>query len=283
MTSPSSPGSSGSFLQKHDFLIRRLHSLSGLVPVGAYMCVHLLVNASYLVGPAVFQKNVHLIHSLPLLPVVEWTFIFIPILFHAIVGVWIAQTGKINIQQYRLTGNRRYTWQRITGYIAFVFIFIHVFQLHGWFHFDWWQSNVLKPLGGGRFAPYNAGSSLTLAMNSFGVVWPIFYALGVIACAFHLANGIWTAGITWGIWTTPRAQHRASIAVAIFGLLIGSAGLASVVAAKTANVKEAQVTEDEMYQEGIKSHTIEPNEHKRSHGHDASKDITYPEPVTPTP
>ena len=55
---------SGSFFLRHQFLILRLHSLSGLLPVGAYMTVHLLTNASTLGGPAMFQKNVDLIHSL---------------------------------------------------------------------------------------------------------------------------------------------------------------------------------------------------------------------------
>ncbi|HRX77514.1 MAG TPA: succinate dehydrogenase, partial [Pirellulaceae bacterium] len=77
-----------SFLARHEFLIRRLHSLSGLIPVGAYMCIHLLTNASTLDSSATFQRAVYQIHSLgSILPLVEWVFIFIPILFHGIIGV----------------------------------------------------------------------------------------------------------------------------------------------------------------------------------------------------
>ncbi len=32
------------------------------------------------------------------------------------------------------------------------------------------------------------------------------YSVGVLSCVFHLANGIWTFGITWGLWITPEAQ-----------------------------------------------------------------------------
>ena len=79
-----------SFFERHEFLIRRLHSASGLVPVGAYMVVHLLTNASVIESPGTFQKSVYAIHSLgSLLPIVEWVFIFIPILFHALYGVAI--------------------------------------------------------------------------------------------------------------------------------------------------------------------------------------------------
>ena len=61
------------FFARHDFLIRRLHSLSGLIPVGGYMVIHLMTNASVLESPAAFQKNVYTIHSLgSLLPWIEW-------------------------------------------------------------------------------------------------------------------------------------------------------------------------------------------------------------------
>jgi succinate dehydrogenase / fumarate reductase cytochrome b subunit len=232
-----------------------------------------------LAGASVFQNNVFTIHSIPFLPLVEWAFIFGPILFHAAVGVWIAQTGKSNVQQYRYTHNRRYSWQRITGYIAIVFIFTHVFHLHGWFHTDWWLKSVAEPLGMAQFRPYNAASSLADAMNDFGgIVWPIFYLVGVLACTFHLANGIWTAGITWGIWLTPKSQSRASIFCAIFGVFIGAAGIASLVAVKTTDSKAAKVIEDEMYKVRVDGHMINPDDHKRTDGHQHEEE-RKPEPV----
>jgi succinate dehydrogenase / fumarate reductase, cytochrome b subunit len=241
------------------------------------MCVHLITNASLLGGASIFQNNVFTIHSLPFLPLIEWTFIFFPIIFHASVGIWISRSGKSNLQSYRLAGNRRYTWQRMTGYIAVLFIFTHVFHLHGWFHSKWWLDSIAEPLGMARFRPYNAASSLADAMNSFGgIVWPIFYVIGVLACTYHLANGIWTAGITWGVWLTPKSQNRASMACVVFGLFIGMAGLSSIFAVKTTNAREAEVIENEMYQERVKAHTITPDDHKRNQGH---TDVVEPKPV----
>ncbi len=52
------------FFSRHQFLILRLHSLSGLLPVGAYMVVHLLTNATVLAGAATFQDQVDKIHAL---------------------------------------------------------------------------------------------------------------------------------------------------------------------------------------------------------------------------
>ncbi len=255
-----------SFLARNEFLIRRLHSLSGLVPVGAYMCVHLLTNASLLGGASRFQANVNMIHNLgPILPVIEWVFIFSPIIFHAVVGVWIAASGHSNTHQYPFIANRRYSWQRITGYIAFVFIFVHVFHLHGWFHADWWLANVAEPLGMAQFRPYNAASTLAAAMT--GIVWPIFYAVGVLACCFHLANGIWTAGITWGVWLTPAAQRRATVACTFFGCFLSIVGLSSLWAVKTTKIDEAIKIEDAMYEARVESKEILDEPHKRSGSH----------------
>ena len=50
--------------------------------------------------------------------------------------------------------------QRVTGLVAFVFIVLHVFHMHGWFHADVWLRNVAQPLGGAQFRPYNAASTL---------------------------------------------------------------------------------------------------------------------------
>ncbi|MBM3964647.1 MAG: succinate dehydrogenase [Planctomycetes bacterium] len=269
-----------SFFQRNDFLIRRLHSLSGLVPVGAYMCVHLLTNASLSSGPEVFQNAVFAIHSIPFLPVVEWVFIFLPIIFHAVAGIWIARSGHSNAGRYKFVSNRRYTWQRITGYIAFVFIFTHVFHLHGWFHADWWLKTVAEPIGMAQFRPYNAASSLAQAMGSLSIVWPVFYVIGVLACTFHLANGIWTAGITWGLWITPAAQKRASYACAAFGVLLSLAGLSSVVAVTRTDVAAAKEIEDQMYNVRVQGRMIQPDDHKRTDGH-TTEHPKGPEPIIP--
>jgi len=213
-------------MARHEFLIRRLHSLSGLIPVGAYMCIHLLTNASVLDSSAAFQRAVYQIHSLGgLLPLVEWVFIFIPILFHAVIGVVIIRGGLPNYASYKYTSNLHYTLQRATGMIAFVFILWHVFHMHGWFHFEAWETNVAEPLGGAQFSPYNAASSLGAAMA--GVVRPIIYAVGVLSCVYHLANGIWTMGITWGVWVSPAAQKRADYVCIVFGVLLALVGLSA--------------------------------------------------------
>jgi succinate dehydrogenase / fumarate reductase cytochrome b subunit len=265
-----------SFLVRHDFIIRRLHSLSGLIPVGAYMVVHLLVNASVLESPAAFQKNVYQIHSLgSLLPVVEWVFIFLPILFHAIIGMVIVAGGMPNSSQYRYGPNYRYTLQRVTGMIAFVFIMIHVFHMHGWFHADVWLENIVRPFGGGQFKPYNAASTAGMALQSAATI--VFYAIGILSCVYHLANGAWTMGITWGVWTSPRAQARASILCSVAGVVLAVVSMASLFGMRAVGhpdrVDEAIQAEDQMYNSKINSGEVAPNDHKRSSQDDNEEEL----------
>jgi succinate dehydrogenase / fumarate reductase cytochrome b subunit len=236
--------SSPSFLARHEFLIRRLHSLSGLVPVGAYMCVHLLTNASVLNGPGTFQDQVDTIHGLGrALPIVEWTFIFIPILFHAIIGVVMIGGGMPNTNSYPLPGNVRYTLQRATGMIAFAFIAWHVIHMHGWFGAPFKNVAVFPlPTGGAQFDPHRATSSAAAAIQaSLGV--QVLYAIGLLACVYHLANGLWTMGITWGVWTSPAAQRRANYVAVVFGLVLAAIGLGALVGMGTTNVADARLYE----------------------------------------
>jgi succinate dehydrogenase / fumarate reductase cytochrome b subunit len=230
------------------------------------MVVHLLVNASLLSGPSTFQKNVYQIHSLEdALVLVEWGFIFLPILFHAFFGIVIIWGGLSNTRSYPYLNNFRYTAQRATGIIALVFIFWHVFHLHGWFHFDPWLSYVAEPLGGAQFRPFNAASTLGAAMS--GVVMPTFYAIGILACVYHLANGIWTMGITWGVWTSAKAQLWASKACAVFGVGLAVVGLAALYGASTVDIPEAREVEQRMYEFKTKAGDIKENPHKLAAPH----------------
>ena len=210
------------FNERYHFLIRRLHSLSGIVPVGVFLCVHLSVNASILAGADAFQFAVDQIHNLArlgILKVVEVCFIFIPIAFHAIVGFLIWMSGRSNMMQYRYSGGIRYTLQRWTGIIAIVFILIHLWHVH-------W----IIP-GGAEFDPHAAAQTAVAAM-AHGWVAPI-YAVGVLCAVFHLANGIWTFLITWGITIGPRSQTISGRFCIVIGIVLGLLGMSALLRLKT--------------------------------------------------
>ncbi len=252
-----------SILARHEFLIRRLHSLTGLIPVGAFMTVHLATNASVLESPGTYQQLVYRIHSLgSLLTVVEWAFIFLPILFHALLGLVIIRGGMVNTRSYPYANNVRYVLQRATGLVALAFILLHVFHMHGWIHADVWVKHVVEPLGGARFRPYNAASTLALTMH--GVLIPTLYAIGVLSCVYHLANGLWTMGITWGVWVSPAGQRRATWACAAVGLVLAALSMSALFGALTVDVPEARRVENAMYEAKVGAQEIQPNAHKRA-------------------
>jgi len=234
---------------------------------GGYVCVHLLANASILGGAEMFQNIVHAIHAPgPFLVVLEWTLIFLPILFHAFIGIGITVGMIPNMRNYPYGANWRYTVQRITGLILFLFIGFHVFHMHGWLHFDAWIA-VVEKWGGYQFRPYNAASTAGLALQNLLVA--LIYAIGVLAAVFHFVNGIWSAGVTWGVWTRPEAQARALTACMALGMALGTAGLGAIwgmrQVGRPENIDAAIAAEDRMYDAKVESGLLPRNEHKRSH------------------
>jgi len=223
-----------SIFGRQQFLFRRLHSLLGLIPIGAFLVIHLATNATILDGPAQFQERVNQIHSVgpSQLLFLEWAFIFLPIIFHGLVGLLIVTRGMRNVTSYPYGGNIRYILQRSTGVIAFVFIFWHVFHMRGWLQFAWWESHISRPLGGANFVAANAPATAAAAIQASPVIFAV-YAIGVLACVYHLSNGLWTMGITWGVWISPKAQRKANYPIAAFGMLLAAAGLGALIGLQT--------------------------------------------------
>ena len=232
-----------SFLTRHQFIIYRLFSLAGLIPVGAYMVVHLLTNASVINGVSAFQENVDRIHSLgKALWIVEWAFIFLPLMFHAAVG-WLIISGAMpNTGSYAYASNIRYTLQRATGIIAFVFIVLHVIQLHHFFGAPFKEIGDTK--FGAQFDPTHAASSAAVALQPLWIKG--LYLVGMLSAIYHFANGLWTQGITWGIWTSAKAQKRASWVSVIVGLLLTAVGVTALAGFSFVNVEQAQKVENAM-------------------------------------
>jgi succinate dehydrogenase / fumarate reductase cytochrome b subunit len=207
----------------HHFLLRRLHSLTGLV-FGGYLIVHLLVNATIAQGGMVYQLQVDKIHDLPFLPVVEWAFIFLPIIFHTIYGIWITLTGQPNLTNYPFGKNIFYVLQRVSAIIIVLFILFHVLALkYGLF------GTTLS------FEPHRALQTVALHMHAgWPIVW-IIYPLGILASCYHLANGFWTAAITWGLTISAAAQRRwGFVCIALF-VLTFAAGMIALAAAANLN------------------------------------------------
>ena len=113
----------------YSFLLRRLHSLSGIIPIGAFLVEHFVSNAFATKGPAAYGKQVEFLSSFPFVIGLELFGIWIPILYHALYGFYIWYRGDSNVAEYPWSGNWMYTAQRWTGGIAFVYIVWHTWHL----------------------------------------------------------------------------------------------------------------------------------------------------------
>ncbi len=252
-----------SFLDRHYHLIRRLHSLSGVVPIGLFLFPHLTTNSSIVwggllnktkfadrgidasgAGVATFQHEVDFIHGLPALVFIEIFVLWLPIAFHAGVGVWFARTGRFNTSRYGYQDNWRYTWQRLTGYLGVLFIFMHVSSLR------WgWTYGGLMP----GFQADAASSSLAehLQRGSLGLLMAAFYLVCVLGLVFHFANGLWTAAITWGVTVSVGAQRRWGQVCAALGLALAAAAVTAVFGFATLDPDKARAVEAQYRQPAV--------------------------------
>ena len=143
---------------------------------------------------------------------------------------------------YAYASNIRYTLQRATGIIAFVFIVFHVIQLHHFFGAPFKEIGDTK--FGAQFDPAHAASSAAVALQPLWIKW--LYLVGMLSAIYHFANGLWTQGITWGIWTSAAAQRRASWVSVFVGLLLTVVGLTALAGFSFVDVEQAEKVEDAM-------------------------------------
>src|ERR671917_1621359 len=111
------------------FILRKLHQLSGIVPLGAFLLEHFYTNSKAVnpqTGEKAFNDAVEWLQGIPYILLGEITFIFIPLLFHAIYGLFITWEARPNNLAYPYPRNWFYTIQRVTGIILFFFILFHV-------------------------------------------------------------------------------------------------------------------------------------------------------------
>jgi succinate dehydrogenase / fumarate reductase cytochrome b subunit len=111
---------------QRQFLLRRLHSLTGVFPIGAYLVLHIfLENTFVLAGGESFESLVRGIGALPrqVLLALEILFIWGPLLFHSAYGfVRVGQAELDNPLRNDYLGAWLYTLQRLSGVVAFFFI-----------------------------------------------------------------------------------------------------------------------------------------------------------------
>lgn len=203
------------------FILRKLHQLTGIMPLGFFLLEHFYTNSKALNGPAAFNTAVVDLQAIPYILLVEIGGIFIPLIYHAVYGLVITVEARPNNLYYPYARNWFYTIQRVTGMILFFFIIFHVL------HFRFGLFPGLNPLSVAR----NPGQSFDIVAREFRVV-PIFivYVIGITSTVWHLANGIWLFLVDWGITIGERAQRFAGYACIGFGVILLLVGINAAIA-----------------------------------------------------
>lgn len=198
----------------NSFLWRRLHSLTGIVPIGAFLIEHIVSNFEVINGPLAYAQQVKFLNGLPLVRVLEWGLIFIPLLYHALYGVFIAVRGRTNVNVYPWAGNWMYLSQRVTGLIALAYILYH----------------VLTQRFMGVSLPEHPGLAYAKVQFELLTHWyaiPV-YVIAMIATCWHFAYGIWLFAAKWGITPGNVARRRFGWVCTIGGAVLCIMGLVSI-------------------------------------------------------
>ena len=187
-------------------LVRKLFALSGVVPLGIFLVLHLWTSAHALVSDASFTGAQRRASSIPGLLVLELCLVFAPLALHAAYGTWLTVT------RHALTSPSVYprgvgTMMRVTGIIALAYVAYHLFELRFATDARGMRTDEIYTVLSARL------SSRTLSVP----LRAMFYMLGVAAIAFHFAAGLWGHVVARGWARAPRARVSAAIGFGAIG------------------------------------------------------------------
>ena len=175
-----------------DFYIRRIHSILGIVPIGIFLCLHLTLNSSAILGVDAWSAVIDGMRNVPFIILGELFIIAIPILFHAIYGFYIVYLSDMPLLRYQYVKNWMFILQRVTAVITTIFVIDHVL-----------------------FVRILTDSTLdVMSAMANGLQTPVGFILeliGIWASIFHFTNGIFTFLVTWGVLQGDRIQKVVSL------------------------------------------------------------------------
>jgi len=209
-------------------VLRKLHQLTGILPLGIFLLEHFYTNSKALgsvsanrTGIQLFNEAVGDLQSLPYVLFVEVLGIFVPLIYHAVYGLVITYEGKPNAGSYDFGRNWLYVIQRVTGVILFVFITFHVLN----FRFG------LIPGLNTRSVAAHPDQAFQIVRGEFLNPTILFvYFVGIASTTFHFANGLWLFLIDWGIAVGRRTQRLVGYACGVVGVVLTAIGINAALA-----------------------------------------------------
>ena len=199
-------------------LARRLHSIAGVVPVGAFVVFHLFTNAAALKGADAYNETARKMQGLPLVVLVEILVIAAPLFFHGIYGLFRIATDVPDPSPGRraLTVapvRRALTFaQQATGIALFAFVLFHL-----------WTARLVQIHDHGSLDLFH------LMQAALANPWiRAAYVAGILSATFHLSAGLFTFTETWNLAVTSRARRFVAAGAGILFLGLSALGLSTV-------------------------------------------------------
>ncbi len=193
-------------------LARRLHSLSGVVPVGAFLVLHLCANASAARGPEAYDETARRLRELPLAVALEILFVALPLGFHGVYGLFVAAVEPRGAAGAGDARRGLAAFQRVTGILLFGFLLFHV-----------WTTRLVQVHDHGELDLFRLMQALCASP------WiRAAYVAGLLGAAAHFAAGLFTFADTWGLVRTRFARVAAAAASAGIFAALSVLGLRSL-------------------------------------------------------
>jgi succinate dehydrogenase / fumarate reductase cytochrome b subunit len=203
--------------------IRRLHSLSGVVPLGVFLVEHLWAVSGAIRGRAAFDARVIWLDDVRFGTLLEILFIGAPLLFHALYGVFLAFDKKENPERYPYRHQHFALLLRVSGLLSLLFIAWHLWELPA-------QRLLAKIPASDLFDLV----ALHLSTTSRAVPWrAIGYFLGLSVTLVHFTYGMISFSFNERNIREPQPLRRSTFRfVALGGILflIGGATILSLAA-----------------------------------------------------
>jgi succinate dehydrogenase / fumarate reductase, cytochrome b subunit len=187
------------------FLGSRLASVLAVVPLGVWTFAHIWQNLAAFEGADAWQAAVTE-YPHPFAEGATAIVVLFPLALHTIWGLSRLATSRPNNPRYPFYGNLKYLLQRASAVGVLLFLGAHL-----------WLALIRPRIVSGHAEPF---ADITHEMHYH---WPtlVTYLLGTLGTSYHLANGVQTFCMTWGVISSRRALQRLDpIAIGIFVLLL---------------------------------------------------------------
>lgn len=190
------------------FLRARLGSLLAFAPLGLWTFVHLWNNLAAFQGEDAWRKAVTE-YPHPVAQLATAVIVLLPLVLHTVWGIGRLLSSKPNNVRYGTFENFKYLLQRLSAVGVMLFLGAHM-----------WLAMLHPRLVEGHAEAFgDISHEMRTHMPTL-----VVYLLGTLGVSYHLANGISTFAMGWGLVSSKRAMKRMNVvSIGTMLVLVGMA------------------------------------------------------------